>query len=57
MVLAGGVIVTTSGRVRESEVGIIDFLEFFGSGGSFWRVRWNSIRMRLQRLSDRALKH
>ena len=43
MVGSCGVVVATTGRVREGEVGIIDLLEFLGPGGAFWGIGGDTV--------------
>jgi hypothetical protein len=51
MVASCSVIVSSSGRVRESVVGVVDLLELSGAGCTFGRVGGNTIRVVLQGLS------
>jgi hypothetical protein len=62
VVASRSVVVSSSGRVRESVVGVVDLLEFSGAGCTFGRVGGNTIRVVLQCLSrglplDRFLEH
>jgi hypothetical protein len=52
MVASCSVIVSSSSRVRESVVGVVDLLELSGAGCTFGRVGGNTIRMMLQGLSE-----
>jgi hypothetical protein len=52
VVASCSVVVSSSGRVRESVVGVINLLEFSGAGCAFGRVGGNTIGVVLQCLSE-----
>jgi hypothetical protein len=51
VVASCGVVVSSSCRVGEGVVGVVDLLELSGAGGTFRRVVGNKVRMVLQCLS------
>ena len=50
MVASCGIVVSSSSRVRESVVGIVDLLELPGAGCTFGRVGGHTVRVVLERL-------
>jgi hypothetical protein len=51
VVASGGIVVSSSCRVGQSVVGVVDLLELSRAGGTLWRVGRHAIGVVLQRLS------
>jgi hypothetical protein len=52
---ACGVVVLTTGGVREREVGVVYELEFAGSFGAFWGIGWDAVGVGFEGCSGELL--